>query len=229
MERGRGIFAVRANMRVLLIDVPDETPTPDQLGRRERKKAETRRALRDAALARALDLGLENLTVTAVTDAVDIAPRTFFNYFACKEDALVTDGAQTAAELREQILARPDDETPLAALRAALTRTDSMLTAEAGREQSLARQRLIQEHPSLLARQLAQFAVMERAFAEALSERLGVDPDGDLRPEMLAAVAIGAFRVAVRHWSADGSHPLVTEIERAFDALDAGVLTDPTR
>lgn len=216
-------------MRVVLVDMPEENPTLEQLGRRERKKAETRWAIREAALERALDLGVENLTVPAITEAVDIAPRTFFNYFACKEDALVVDGAQSAAELREQILARPLGEAPLATLRAALTGTDSMLAAEAGREQSLARQRLIQEHPSLMARQLAQYAVIEHALAEALAERMGADPDLDLRPAMLAAVTIGVVRVAVRRWSADGSEPLVSVVARAFDLLDDGALTDPPR
>ena len=73
--------------------MPQETATVEPQGRRERKKAETRRAIRDAALERALELGVEHLTVTEITEAVDISPRTFFNYFSCKEDALVTDGA----------------------------------------------------------------------------------------------------------------------------------------
>lgn len=201
--------------------------TLEQLGRRERKKAETRRAIRAAALARALDLGVENLTVTEITEAVDIAPRTFFNYFACKEEALVADGAEAAADLRERIRARPLGEAPLATLRAALTESDSLIWAEAGREQALARQRLIQEHTPLLSQQLAQFALIERAFAESLAERMGVDPDRDLRPEMLAAVTVGVVRVAVRRWSADGSEPLVSVISRAFDLLDEGALTDP--
>ena len=207
--------------------MPQETATVEPQGRRERKKAETRRAIRDAALERALELGVEHLTVTEITEAVDISPRTFFNYFACKEDALVADGERAACELRERIAQRPLDETPLQTLRAALAGSDSFVAAEAGREQALARQRLIQEHPSLMARQLAQFAVIERAFAEALAERSQVDPDEDLRPAMLAAVTFGVVRVAIRRWTADGSQPLVTVISDAFDLLERGALTDP--
>lgn len=206
-----------------------ETATAESQGRRERKKAATRRAIRHAALERALELGVENLTVTEITEAVDISQRTFFNYFGCKEDALVADGTKVAEELREMALARPLDEVPLRTLRAVLTETDSMLAAEAGREHALARQQLIQAHPSLAARQLAQFAVIERTFAEVLAERMGVDPDEDLRPAVLAAVGQGIVRASVRRWSADGSEPLVTVISRAFDLLDDGVLTDPPR
>lgn len=207
--------------------MPQETATVESQGRRERKKAETRRAIRDAALERALELGVEHLTVTEITEAVDISPRTFFNYFGCKEDALVADGTELADQLRERARARPLDEVPLDTLRAVLTESDSMIAAESGREQTLARQRLIQAHPSLAARQLAQFAVIERTFVEVLAERMGVDAGEDLRPAVLAALAQGVLRAAMGRWSADGSEPLVTVISRAFDLLDEGVLTDP--
>jgi len=207
--------------------VPQETATVESQGRRERKKAETRRAIRDAALERALELGVEHLTVTEITEAVDISPRTFFNYFGCKEDALVADGTVLADQLRERARARPLDEVPLDTLRAVLTESDSMIAAESGREQTLARQRLIQAHPSLAARQLAQFAVIERTFVEVLAERMGVDAGEDLRPAVLAALAQGVLRAAMGRWSADGSEPLVTVISRAFDLLHEGVLTDP--
>ncbi len=41
-------------------------------------------------------------------------------------------------------------------------------------------------------------------FAEAMAERLGVDPDGDLRPAALASLASSVVRVALRKWAADG-------------------------
>ncbi len=211
-------------MRVLSEDVPVDDPTLDQLGRRERKKLETRRAIRDAALERALHLGVEHLTVTEITEAVDIAPRTFFNYFSCKEDALVADGARAAAELRERIAGRPLDEAPLDSLRHALTGSDAFVAAEAGRDQALARQRLIQEHPSLAARQLAQFVVIERALAEALAERMGLEP-GDLRPAVLASLTMGVVGVAIRRWSGEGSESLVVIIAQAFDTLREEDLT----
>lgn len=53
--------------------------TSASLGRRERKKLETRRTIRQAALTLALEEGVDKLTVEAITEAADVSPRTFFN------------------------------------------------------------------------------------------------------------------------------------------------------
>lgn len=213
-------------MCVPWVDVPDETPSPaPQQGRRERKKVETRSAIRDAALALALESGVEALTVARISGAAEIAPRTFFNYFACKEDALVTDGAAVGAQLREAITGRPDNEAPIASLRAAIIDSDLVAGMESGREQMLQRQRLIQSDPALLARQLAQFATVERAFAEGVAERTGRSPD-DLYPATLAALVLGIVRVAVRRWTADDSQSPTDLIAAGFDLLQHGVPAD---
>ena len=196
--------------------------------RRERKKLETRRTIRRAALDLAVARGIENLTVEAITEAADVSPRTFFNYFASKEDALVTDAAEAAAALRPRILARPAIESPLQVLRTVITENDPFSLMQANRERALARQRLVQENPSLMSRQLVQYSQLEQTFAEAIAERIGVDPDEDLRPMLLAGVAGSVLRVALRHWAAGGSVPLSELLDSAFDQLEQGLLTDPS-
>src|SRR5271157_6121110 len=54
--------------------------------RRDRKKRQTRDALIDAALELFEAKGYEHTAVHEITDAVDVAERTFFRYFASKED-----------------------------------------------------------------------------------------------------------------------------------------------
>ena len=61
------------------------------IGRRERKKAATRSALCRAAMRLALERGVENVTLEAIAAEADVAPRTFHNYFASKEDAIVAE------------------------------------------------------------------------------------------------------------------------------------------
>lgn len=56
---------------------------------RERRKAETWLAIHDAAATLAVERGLENATVEATAEAAGISPRTFFNYFATKDDAVL--------------------------------------------------------------------------------------------------------------------------------------------
>lgn len=202
----------------------EDAPAPT--GLRERKKVETRRIIRRVALDLALELGVENLTVEAIAHAADVSPRTFFNYFAHKEDALVTDAAAAAVALRPDIVARPADESPLHAIRVVITENDPFSLMNADRDRALERQKLVQQHPALVARQLGQYTLLERTFAEAIAERLGVDLDDNLRPVLIASVAGAAMRVAVQRWTAGDAASLRDLLLTAFDMLEQGLLSD---
>lgn len=192
-------------------------------GRRERKKQATRRAIRSAALRLALEHGVDGFTVEDVSEAADVAPRTFFNYFASKEDALVGEDTEVTAELREALDARPADEPPLRTLRVVLRDRTVAHTDQAHREEALARQRLVKENPSLLPRQLAKFAAVERTLTEAMANRTGSDPEQELRPALLAALAVTVMRVAMRRWSVDETSSPGVLVDEAFDLVERGL------
>ncbi|MGH3502069.1 MAG: TetR family transcriptional regulator [Nocardioidaceae bacterium] len=200
-----------------------ETVESTSPGLRERKKQATRRAIRRAAVALALEHGTERLTVEAISEAADVSPRTFFNYFSCKEDALVGDSAEGQEDLRQLIMSRPSDEPPMQTVRAVLVESSLLGNAHTQREEVLARQRLVRENPSLLPRQLSKYAAIERTLAEAMAERLDTDPAQDLRPAMLAALGVTVVRVAVQSWTTDGTRPLTTLIDDAFHLLERGI------
>lgn len=189
-------------------------------GRRERKKQATHRAIREAALELALERGVDGLTVEDITEAADVSYRTFFNYFSCKEDALVGDSQEATEDLRELIRARPEGESPVQVLRAVLRDSERLRTAHGERGHAQARQRLIFENPALLPRQLAKYAAVERGMAEGVAERMGVDVDADVRPALLAAVAATVVRVAMQRWTNDDSRSADDLIEEAFDYLE---------
>ena len=62
-------------------------PHAENCGRRERKKQQTRLALHEAALRLVDEKGLDGTTVEQICEAVDVSPRTFFNYFPSKAAA----------------------------------------------------------------------------------------------------------------------------------------------
>ncbi|QGH68796.1 TetR/AcrR family transcriptional regulator [Pseudactinotalea sp. HY158] len=187
-------------------------------GLRERKKQDTRRSLRHAAMELALERGLENVTVDEIAEAADVSPRTFFNYFASKEDALIDHTDAVAAELHAAILARPEGEPPLESLRHALAQSEVLRGAHVHRDRTLARQRLIHAHPSLLARQLGQAAALEAAIAAALAERMHLDPTSDPTPQLLGALAGSVLRVSLRRWIT-GDARLDDLVEESFTIL----------
>lgn len=64
----------------------DTTPT---LGLREEKKRRTRAIIEDHATRLVLEHGISNVTVEDICKPAGISKRTFFNYFASKEEAIL--------------------------------------------------------------------------------------------------------------------------------------------
>src|SRR5690349_13346270 len=93
---------------------------PAELSRRERKKLQTRQALRAAALRLFAERGFDATTIQDITEAADVSPRTFFLHFSSKEDVLVGDAREGVAAFEQALGARPDGEAPFTGVRTAL-------------------------------------------------------------------------------------------------------------
>jgi AcrR family transcriptional regulator len=189
-----------------------------QPGRRERKKLATRQALQDVALRLVAERGLDQVTVEDISEAADVATRTFFNYFSSKEEALLGNLPEKVATVQRMVVDRPAGEAPLEAVCQVL-RTMTLRLAER-REERLLRQQVIERHPGLLARQLGEYASFEQALAAAVAERLGAGRPDALYCRVVAAVAVAAARSAVSTWMADkGRRPLAGMVDAAFAQL----------
>ncbi|WP_330276578.1 TetR/AcrR family transcriptional regulator [Lentzea sp. NBC_00516] len=88
-------------------------------GRRDRKKAATRRTLADAALKLFLERGYDNVTVKEIAEAADTAVATLFAHFPAGKEALILDDSgEREASLTAAIRERPEGTSPLDALHA---------------------------------------------------------------------------------------------------------------
>lgn len=188
--------------------------------RRERKKRQTRDALVHAALALFIAKGYEHTAVREITDAVDVSERTFFRYFANKEDLALSFAKDYHQAFMRELTARPPAEPPLAALRNALHASITMLVEEAGDPAGdsvyLSIMKLIEGTPSLLAAHLRYMDERHDEIARVLAEREGVDPMADLRPRCVAAVFSALFVTANREWQTGGG--TVEAMLATFDA-----------
>jgi AcrR family transcriptional regulator len=197
----------------------------DELGRRDRKKLETRAALERAALGLVAERGLADVTVEDIAGAVDVSSRTFFNYFPTKEDALIGGDPAAATDLRRKLVAAPAAVPTLEALRLVLREAAGSIQEQ--REQWLLRLKVFEQNPSLLPRLVAGGAETERSLTAAVAERIGTVPAADGHAELVTAAALTAFRVAMMRWSAADGGPLLADLlDDAFSRLAAG-LPDP--
>jgi AcrR family transcriptional regulator len=162
-------------------------------GLRERKKLRTRRALIETAVRLFEEKGFDETTVAELAAAVDVSTRTFFSYFASKEDVVFFD-TRSRMEAALAVIAgrRPGEPVVELLLRVA----DETLTfdpdggGDAGLAMELApaRTRLIMSVPALQARALHLLFDVQRELARGLRRAY----PGELDP-VEAAVAVGVL------------------------------------
>ncbi len=199
--------------------------TTEVMGLRERKRVQTRRRLEEAAIGLALRDGMDKVTVDAISERAEVSPRTFFNYFDSKEDAILG--------------ARPPDisDATLAAHRARYDGSDlvestvGLLITVLGPsidEPAFRRSRMdvVRRHPELLERLMARMARMTEqlmAAAHTLLEQHGdvddPDPVSDGVAETLLMTCAGAIRAATKQWTTTDAELSLDDLEQRAVAL----------
>ncbi|MFY9927572.1 MAG: TetR family transcriptional regulator [Streptosporangiaceae bacterium] len=179
------------------------------VSRREQQKEQTRMDLALAAFEQAKAHGVAGVRIPQVAAAVGVSARTFNNYFPSKEAAIVWPATLRAVRMTSALLERPADEPLEAALIAAVTaqygQDDDDGEIE-GMPPGWIRElrALVAAEPALHGEYHKASVVTESALADAIAHRTGADA-GDLEPQIIAAVVIGAERAAVRHWARQAS------------------------
>lgn len=173
-------------------------------GLRERKKQRTRDALIRAAHELFVSQGYERTTVDEIAEAVDVSQRTFFRYFAGKEDAALFIQEMIQQRFLADVEGRPEHEPPMAALMGALEEGwESIGEAIADilpLELHLRMWRLVETTPALISVNLRRSMELEERLTEAVARRADVDPEADPRPRVLVAAFSGVMRVAMHSW-----------------------------
>ncbi|MFD4763045.1 TetR/AcrR family transcriptional regulator [Streptomyces sp. NPDC058439] len=201
-----------------------DSSTGTVLGRRDRKKQQTRSALILAALRLVLERGLEHVTVDDISEAAGVSARTFFNYFAGKDDALIGDHFVDSDDVCARLLSSDPALPLIGALRFAFIPSIERLQAE--QDLWFLRMRVICRNPSMMPRLLACGAVAEEAMTRAVAIRTGAGPDSGF-PMLVTAVVGAAFRTALIRWALyAGARPLGEFVDEALNSV-AGGLAEP--
>jgi AcrR family transcriptional regulator len=169
-------------------------------GLRERKRQQTRERLIEAAMTLFLERGFEATTLDDIATAAEISRRSFFHYFASKEDVVFAWHEGTTAALVGAVAARPADETMLAAAENAIIQ----IARQFDSDEAIAIARLKYDNPALQARDQLKYEQLERALADALAQRAGRKADM-LQARLVAMIATGAMRIGGEFWAAEGA------------------------
>ncbi|MEU4570464.1 TetR family transcriptional regulator [Micromonospora sp. NPDC023956] len=190
-------------------------------GRRDRRKRQTRATLSTTALRMVAEHGLDHVTVDEISEAAGVSPRTFFNYFTSKDEAVIGDAVVDEERLVARLAAVGAEVPAVATLRTAFA--ELVEDVQADRELWCLRMRVVERNPALLSRLVTIGVRNERTITAAVAARLGLPEDHDY-PALVAAVTGAALRTCLGQWArGDGARPLTTLVDEAFAALAAGL------
>jgi AcrR family transcriptional regulator len=193
-------------------------------GLRERKKQQTREAIHKAAMRLFAERGFDATTIADIAAAADISPRTFFSYFASKEEAVFAKFEAAFADFDRALRERPAGTTALDALRRWIVSAAKEYSGDV--EYAKLEARLRRESPAVAACDLRHMRQFERRLAEAVGEDFD-EPADALRPRLVAAAAVAALLA-----SSDAADEIIDadpEAARALMADPAAFIDDALR
>jgi len=207
----------------MLVPMPDRLP-----GLRERKKADTRRALSDAALNLAFERGLDNVTRDDIASLAGVSLRTFNNYFSGKYEALAYRQTERVRRSVAALRQRPADEPLWTAITHAVLEPleEDFGDIYGDENRAPSRQELVEVRKLVMHPQVRN-SVPQNLFDELLqviAERTGTDPDHDLYPRLVMAVARAVGDAAADTYvRADPPVAITALICSGFAAVSAGL------
>jgi len=184
------------------------------LGLRDRKKIQTREAIRREAMRLIRENGYANTTVEQIAEAAEVSPSTFFRYFPSKEKVLMANDLDLV--MIEALERQPADSSSLQAFRGALEITMATLSEDDWRFER-ARLRMVLSVPELKSTQFAEYRRTVTALAEADCRRTGREPDDFEVRVFVGALAGGLMAVL------DSEPGLLQRMYRALDFMEAAM------
>ena len=166
--------------------------------------------------------GFADVTVEEIASEARISVRTFYRYFAAKEDVLQLRIDRRSEVLREALAGRPVDEPPLRSLRLALVEEFSVVDPIVLRRWIA----VVADNPNVMRGVVGAIQLkIHPVIAEFFGARLGLPGDA-LVPTMLAAAALGVVQAAHTQWFIhDGD--LATTMSESLAVLERSISTDP--
>jgi len=165
----------------------------------ERRRQLVSLEIERAALGAFAEFGYQNVTIDQIATSVGMTVRTFYRYFASKEEVLLAMPRRVTSNLCAAVRARPADEGIVESYRQAIA---AKADASEDDERIALQWREIFKQSSGLPWMVTHSSVMSN-IVSVIAERLGVGDD-DLRPLVIAAAITSAVDVGLARWLANG-------------------------
>lgn len=210
-------------MATLLTDRDTGPNSPS--GKRDRRRAETRWAIYEAALTLFGGRGFDAATMKQIAELAGVSQRTVFHYFPTKDDILFNTSPAEMRELQQLIEAQPAGVSDLQALQAAVVAWHH--PDEAVRSMTRLLVRAAASSPMLRGKQAEVSDKLAAAAAATLAARRG-EPSPSYATTRLSQLVFWAMHSMVQEW-VDTPGSLLGDIMDARFAELKAAFADPTR
>jgi mycofactocin system transcriptional regulator len=190
-----------------------------------RPRATSREEIERVALQLFSTRGFDATTVDDIAAAAGIGRRTFFRYFAAKNDVVWGRFAEGLADLRTALARAPENRQMVESLREAIVAFNALAPDEVPVHRQ--RMSLIFSAPSLQAHSTLMYASWRAVVADFVADRAGV-PVEDLLPQLVAHLTLAAAVAAYEQWLADPDADLAQLLDRSV-GMAAGGISAATR
>jgi len=199
------------------VSLPHDEAQPMSL--RERKKRLAQATIEETALRLFQQQGYEQTSIQDIADAVMMSPRTFFRYFASKEEVLFGPMRAVLSDGLRFLQRVAPTESPHAALRATFVYLASQYQQQ--RASFLIRYQVAMQTPSIASIYLYALMETEPAICEALCSHLEAATNRN-KIRFLVAIYMTALRVAIAAWlEHEAQEDLVSVLREYLDSLSS--------
>jgi TetR/AcrR family transcriptional regulator, regulator of mycofactocin system len=181
-----------------------------------RRRATSREELERVALDLFAGHGFEETTVEDIAAAAGVGRRTFFRYYASKNDVVWGDFDRLLRGMEAWLDADDGDAPVLAAISEAVVRFNALPPDAVPAHRR--RMSLILHVPALQAHSTLRYADWRGVVARYAARRLD-RPVDDLLPQLVGHVSLGAAVAAYERWLADEGADLPSLLADAFTQL----------
>ena len=188
----------------------------------ERRRTYTSGEIQNVAFDLFAERGFEAVTVDEIADAAGISPRTFFRYFATKEEVLSRYVDSRSENLLAELCQRPQEEDAVISLREAFCTTSHVDPRD--RPTLLRRYRvLIRERP-IRSRSHAAWTDPDGPLVGEVQRRMGGGRAGELRAHIVVTAMHSVAAAAFERWVRGGGRgDPSTQVGRALHVLEQGL------
>ncbi len=200
-----------------MVSSPHDAAQPVSL--RERKKRLAQATIEEAALRLFQQQGYEHTSIQDIADAVMMSPRTFFRYFASKEEVLIRPIHIIQSNGIHSLQQMASTESPHAALRATFMHLASQYQEQ--RAGFLLRYQVAMQNPSTASLYLYAMAETEPVICDVLCSHLEATTNrNEIR--FLVAIYMAALRVALEEWlEQEAQEDLVSLLRKYLDSFSS--------